>query len=326
MARNNPSNPYTRDPAHTAKDVPLPVQKAKVMAAGDHPEDDAFHTVKIRIYGDNAPYIAPVLTPVPGSVWIPEEGTDVAVIFGDSNKPWVIGSWYALDRVEDGEVDLPDYEEGDIRFGNSTGSHVTVDSEGGVTIGTAEGDFVVDGSKIKKSKYIDEDAQDAVGNILSSDFTYDDVNDFIDLSFDPATQTELDTHSADVDAHHARYSDEEVEDVVAGLIAGGVNVTATYDDVGGTLTIDTSALNEEEVEDAVSALLTGGTGVSLSYDDVNDALTINGFSGDHADLTNIQSDQHHVKTQSSDIDSTNWNDYEIQKNGTDGTGIINFKT
>jgi len=136
MARNNPSNPYTRDPAHTAKDVPLPVQKAKVMAAGDHPEDDAFHTVKIRVYGDQAPYIAPVLTPVPGSVWIPEEGTDVAVIFGDSNKPWVIGSWYALDRVEDGEVDLPDYEEGDLRLGNDTGSHTTVHNDGHITIQT----------------------------------------------------------------------------------------------------------------------------------------------------------------------------------------------
>lgn len=27
-----------------------------------------------------------------------------------------------------------------------------------------------------------------------------------------------------------------------------------------------------------------------------------------------------------DIDSTNWGDYEIQVNGTDGSGIINFKT
>lgn len=139
MARNNPSNPYTRDPAHTAKDVALPVQKAKVMADGDHPEDDAFHTVKIRIYGDDAPYIAPVITPMFGSVWVPKEGTDVAVIFGDSNKPWVIGAWYPLDRVEDGEVDLPDYEAGDMRVGNHTGSHVTVRDNGAIKIST--GDF-----------------------------------------------------------------------------------------------------------------------------------------------------------------------------------------
>ena len=34
----------------------------------------------------------------------------------------------------------------------------------------------------------------------------------------------------------------------------------------------------------------------------------------------------YTTTSPSDVDSTNWNDYEIQKNGTDGNGIINFKT
>lgn len=154
MARNNPSNPYTRDPAHTAKDVPLPVQKAKVMADGDHPEDDAFHTVKIRVYGDDAPYIAPVITPMFGSVWIPKEGQDVAVIFGDSNKPWVIGAWYPLDRVEDGEVDLPDYVAGDIRIGNETGSHVTVHDDGHISIIT-EGTERVDIDHQAASVYLD---------------------------------------------------------------------------------------------------------------------------------------------------------------------------
>jgi hypothetical protein len=31
-------------------------------------------------------------------------------------------------------------------------------------------------------------------------------------------------------------------------------------------------------------------------------------------------------TDPSEIDSTNWGDYEIQKDGTDGSGVINFKT
>jgi hypothetical protein len=31
-------------------------------------------------------------------------------------------------------------------------------------------------------------------------------------------------------------------------------------------------------------------------------------------------------TEPGDVTSTNWGDYEIQKNGTDGTGILNFKT
>lgn len=138
MARNNPSNPYTRDRGHTKKDVPMPVTKAKVMASYDHPEGNAFHTVRVRVYGDGATYTAPVLAPMFGSVWVPKEGEDVAVIFGESDKPWVIGAWYPLDRVEDGRVDLPDYEAGDIRVGNHTGSHITVHDDGHITIETGE--------------------------------------------------------------------------------------------------------------------------------------------------------------------------------------------
>lgn len=134
MARDNPSNPFTQDPGHTQQDVPMPVQKAKVMAAPDHPDEDGFHTVRIRVYGDQATYMAPVLTPMFGSVWVPKKGQDVAVIFGSSDKPWVIGAWYPLDRVEDGEVDLPDYQPGDMRVGNESGAHVTVHDDGSVEI------------------------------------------------------------------------------------------------------------------------------------------------------------------------------------------------
>ena len=34
----------------------------------------------------------------------------------------------------------------------------------------------------------------------------------------------------------------------------------------------------------------------------------------------------YTDTSPSDVNSSNWGDYEIQKNGTDGNGIINFKT
>lgn len=148
MARNNPSNPFTQDPQHTQKDIPMPISKARVLDAGDHPEDSAFHTVKIQVYGDQASYIAPVLAPMFGSVWIPKSGTDVAVIFGANDKPWVIGAWYPLDRVQNGEVDLPDYEEGDIRLGNESGAHVTVKDNGDVVIKSGpDGDVFIDGVK-----------------------------------------------------------------------------------------------------------------------------------------------------------------------------------
>jgi hypothetical protein len=136
MAQDNPTNPFTQDPNHTSKDVQMPIQKARVLSAKGHPQQNGFHTVRIRVYGDEAPYLAPVVTPMPGSVWVPKEGTDVAVMFTQSGKPWVIGSWYALDRIEDGEVDLPEYEPGDIRVGNHTGSYVTVRDNGAIKIET----------------------------------------------------------------------------------------------------------------------------------------------------------------------------------------------
>lgn len=75
----------------------------------------------------------------------------------------------------------------------------------------------------------------------------------------------------------------------------------------------------------------------------NDTVTVAGNSValgnsttiDHVDLSNIGTNDHHdpsnqgwsdLGISQSDIDSTNWGDYEIQKNGTDGSGIINFKT
>jgi hypothetical protein len=54
--------------------------------------------------------------------------------------------------------------------------------------------------------------------------------------------------------------------------------------------------------------------------------TIQPQSGDYSvsDITDAASQSD--TTDPSEVDSTNWGDYEIQVNGTDGSGIINFKT
>jgi len=41
---------------------------------------------------------------------------------------------------------------------------------------------------------------------------------------------------------------------------------------------------------------------------------------------NTQHSVNYTTTSPGDVTSSNWGDYEIQKNGTDGNGIINFKT
>lgn len=142
MAKDNPTNPFSRDPDRVKKDVPMPISKAKVMAVKDHPDQFGFHVVRIRVYGDGATYLSPVIAPAHGSVWLPKEGQDVAVIFGHSDKPWVIGAWYAIDRVEDGDVKLPSYEPGDLRLGNESGAHVTVKDDGSISIVSTNGQEV----------------------------------------------------------------------------------------------------------------------------------------------------------------------------------------
>jgi hypothetical protein len=92
------------------------------------------------------------------------------------------------------------------------------------------------------------------------------------------------------------FTTERVDDQVAALLTAGANVTLTYDDTAGTLTIaateddlsnnDTDDLAEgatnlyftaERVDDQVAALLTAGSNITLTYDDVAGTLTIAGI-------------------------------------------------
>jgi hypothetical protein len=75
-------------------------------------------------------------------------------------------------------------------------------------------------------------------------------------------------------------SDEELEDLVDALLAGGTGVTLSYDDSNSTLTIDgATQYTDELAQDAVNALLVAGNGISLTYDDANDEMTVEIPSG-----------------------------------------------
>ena len=100
------------------------------------------------------------------------------------------------------------------------------------------------------------------------------------------------------------FTNERVDDRVNALITAGSNITTTYDDAAGTLTIaatednlsnnDTDDLSEgssnlyftnERVDDRVDSLLTAGTGISLTYDDAAGSLTI--ANTNSADITSV---------------------------------------
>ena len=67
---------------------------------------------------------------------------------------------------------------------------------------------------------------------------------------------------------------EQVEDFVNGVIVAGTNMTKTYDDTAGTLTLSSTGKTQEEIEDIVANLVVAGTNVTKTYDDAAGTLTL----------------------------------------------------
>jgi ribulose bisphosphate carboxylase small subunit len=74
------------------------------------------------------------------------------------------------------------------------------------------------------------------------------------------------------------FTTERVDDQVDSLLTAGTNITLTYDDAAGTLTIDgtdtDTVLTQEQVEDIVGSLIVAGTNVTVNYDDAAGTITV----------------------------------------------------
>lgn len=72
---------------------------------------------------------------------------------------------------------------------------------------------------------------------------------------------------------------EQIQDIVAAMFAAGThtNVTVTYDDNTGSLSISASGggatVTDEEIQDVVGAFVVAGTGVTATYNDAANTLT-----------------------------------------------------
>ena len=103
---------------------------------------------------------------------------------------------------------------------------------------------------------------------------------------------------------------ELADDRVAGLLAAGSNVTLTYDDAAGTLTIDAASVTSggisdfnEAVDDRVAALIQAGAGITKTYNDTAGTLTLQAAASVLDDDVTLAGDsstaaptQHAVKT------------------------------
>ena len=138
----------------------------------------------------------------------------------------------------------------------TAGSNITISESGGaVTIASTD----------TNTQLSTEQVQDIVGAMVSSNtetnisVTYDDTGGKLNFA-STDTNTQL--------------TQEQVEDFVNGVIVAGTNITKTYDDSAGTLTISSSGKTQEEIEDIVANLVVAGSNVTKTYDDASGTLTI----------------------------------------------------
>lgn len=140
------------------------------------------HSVRVNPRGDNAPVVAPVLTPKYGMHVLPGEGERVTLLYITENVPVVVGGVY----LADGQ-DPPEAEEGDVIFGNGTGSEITIHQDGHITIETSQRERI-DIDNQSAAAYLDTDqaiAGDENYHIVEFDTEEDDTEEL----FDPTTHS-----------------------------------------------------------------------------------------------------------------------------------------
>ena len=67
---------------------------------------------------------------------------------------------------------------------------------------------------------------------------------------------------------------EAVQDTVAAMLTSGANVTLTYDDAAGKVTVTASGGDAELMRDTIGAALVGVSGVSVAVNDAADTITL----------------------------------------------------
>jgi hypothetical protein len=163
-----------------------------------------------------------------------------------------------------------------------------------------------DGSSLNTTTGVVKDEDDLASNSDTHLATQQSIKAYVDSQV--ASKDELSELSGTTDdvtegSTNLYFTAERVDDQVNTLLTAGANVTLTYDDAAGTLTIagveddlsnnTTSDLAEgtnlyfttERVDDQVASLLTAGSNITLTYDDAAGTLTITGVEDDLSNNT-----------------------------------------
>ena len=164
-----------------------------------------------------------------------------------------------------------------------------------------------DGSSLNTTTGVVKDEDDLVSDSNTHLATQQSIKAYVDsqvASKDDLSELTGTTDDVTEGSTNLYFTTERVDDQVAALLTAGANVTLTYDDTAGTLTIaateddlsnnDTDDLAEgstnlyftaERVDDQVATLLTAGSNITLTYDDTAGTLTIAGVEDDLSNNT-----------------------------------------
>jgi len=138
------------------------------------------HAVRVNPRGDNAPIVAPVLTPTYGMHVLPSEKERVTLLYITENVPVAIGGVYLADGPNPPEAD-----ENDVVFGNSTGSEITVHEDGHISV-TTEGTQRVDIDHQSAAIYLGTDYSAPSGGTYNK-IPFDSVEGNDENLFRPST-------------------------------------------------------------------------------------------------------------------------------------------
>lgn len=311
MTLNNPSNPHDLPKDQVQREVEPPLAKATVVQTFPHDRDSktkrGFHTVRIRVYGEDATVQAPVITPMKGDANLPEVGDNVVVAYGSNEKPWVIGHWYAADADQDKEDEPPNHNAGDRVIGNGTNSYIKIGRDGDVKVIENGVELSLGGSG--GSFNVSEDGNLVLGSPTDLNFTgsgvqvSDDGDGTVTLTITD-NNTDTDTRTDVSDGGVTTVA--EVTDINFGT---DLDVT---DDGDGTVTVDSSASGGSggsfDVSDDGSLVLSDptdlnfGTNVSVT-DDGDGTVTIT--STDTDTRVNIRDSDSLVLNDALDINFSN---------------------